>query len=53
VNLWRRKVITTLRDGYAAKHTSSEDHLVTIEDLRVEQNAQGEGRTIVTMKVVR
>ena len=53
MNLWRRKSVFTFSDGYSSKSTGSEEYLCTIEDLRIEQNALGEGRCVVTLRVVR
>ena len=48
---WRRKVVTTFIDGYGTPLAAS--YLVTVQDLRVENIADQEGRTVCTLKVIR
>jgi hypothetical protein len=50
---WRSKSVLTFRDGYQATTGDFSDYLTTIEDLRIENNAAGEGRAVLTLKVVR
>lgn len=53
VSLWRSGTPFTFDDGYASKDPGVfESYLVTIQDLRVEQSAVGEGRLVTTLKVV-
>ncbi len=49
---WRNKDVISFTDGYLTDGPG-DDYLVTIEDIRNEQIADGEGRTVVTLKVVR
>ncbi len=53
MTLWRNKEVTTLIDGYAEEESAGQSYLGTIEDLRIEQTMEGEGRAVLTFRVVR
>ena len=52
VSAWRNKRVISFTDGYL-KDGVGDSYLVTIEDVRVEQIADREGRTVLTLRVVR
>jgi hypothetical protein len=53
VSLWKAGLPFTFEDGYAFEAEGvTRSYLATIRDLRDERNAQGEGRVVVTLKVV-
>ena len=53
LNLWRAGTPVTFRDGYASDEAGvAPSYLTVIRDVRDERIAQGEGRVIVTLKVV-
>ncbi len=53
LNLWQKKTVTTLTDGYLTKSGPGTDYLGTIEDIRVENPIGGDGRTVLTFRVLR
>jgi len=50
LDLWRRKVVTSFTDGYGTNDPT--EYIVTVQDIRVENTADQEGRTVVTLKRV-
>lgn len=54
VSLWKSGIPVVFRDGYESKDPSEfTDYLVRVGDFRFEAKAQGEGRIVTTLKVIR